>query len=155
MTYEIASKLWYYSNGELYWNISTAQQKKGKIAGYKHEIGIYKQVKYKGKFYYCHRIIFLLHHKYLPKYIDHINRIKTDNRIENLRECTVAQNIANNNGWLNKKLPKGVSRNGTGYIARIMQDGKQLRLGTYRTIEEAEQVYINKSKELHKEFSFA
>jgi len=155
MNYELASKLWYYSEGEIYWNLSIGQQKKGKIAGYKHEKAFYKHVKYKGKYYYCHRIIYLLHHKYLPKYIDHINKIKIDNRIDNLRECSVSQNIANNNGWHHKDLPKGVSKNGNGFIARIMINGKQIRLGTYKTIEEAECIYKQKSKEVHGEFSFA
>ena len=44
MNYELASKLWYYSEGEIYWNLSIGQQKKGKIAGYKHEKAFYKHV---------------------------------------------------------------------------------------------------------------
>jgi hypothetical protein len=34
---------------------------------------------------YVHRVIFLYHHGYLPPAVDHRNRIKVDNRIENLR----------------------------------------------------------------------
>ena len=48
-----------------------------------------------GKPFYVHRLIFLYHHGYIPAQIDHINRVKTDNRIENLRECTHSQNILN------------------------------------------------------------
>jgi len=47
------------------------------------------------KTFYVHRLIFLYHHGYMPDQIDHINRVKTDNRIENLRECTHSQNILN------------------------------------------------------------
>ncbi len=42
-----------------------------------------------------HRMIFLYHHGYLPRYIDHINTNKADNRIENLRETTHSPNCAN------------------------------------------------------------
>lgn len=42
-----------------------------------------------------HRVIFHMHHGYCPKVIDHINRIKTDNRVENLREATHQENARN------------------------------------------------------------
>jgi hypothetical protein len=47
------------------------------------------------KNFYVHRLIFLYHHGYIPDQIDHINRVKTDNRIENLRPCTHSENILN------------------------------------------------------------
>lgn len=48
-----------------------------------------------GKTYRYHRIIFMWHHGNMPKYIDHINRIRWDNRIENLREATPSLNRLN------------------------------------------------------------
>lgn len=43
----------------------------------------------------AHRLIFYMHHGYLPSLIDHINRNPSDNRIENLREATVSENHRN------------------------------------------------------------
>ena len=42
-----------------------------------------------------HRLVFLLVHRRFPKEIDHINGIKTDNRIENLREVSSSENQIN------------------------------------------------------------
>jgi hypothetical protein len=42
-----------------------------------------------------HRMIFLYHHGYLPKVTDHIDGNRMNNRIENLRDCTQAQNCLN------------------------------------------------------------
>lgn len=44
---------------------------------------------------YEHRIKFLLAHGWLPASIDHVNRVRHDNRIENLRAATPAQQTKN------------------------------------------------------------
>ncbi len=58
----------------------------------------YKYIIINKRRYLSHRLIFKLIHKKEPgTYIDHINQNKLDNRIENLREVTCAENAANTN----------------------------------------------------------
>jgi hypothetical protein len=104
-----------------------------------------------GYAYRCRRIngkncAFQLHSAILPKKegleIDHINRNKLDNRLENLRYATHGQNMANRSiGKNNTSGFKGVFKNGSGWIARIFQNGKFLNLGTYSTRREAAITY--------------
>lgn len=42
-----------------------------------------------------HRLIFLLHHGYLPEFVDHIDGDPRNNRIENLRAATREENARN------------------------------------------------------------
>ncbi len=71
--------------------------------------------------------------------LDHINGVRTDNRIENLRECTQSQNIANTKGTATSGY-KGVDKNGRKWRARITVAGKKMHLGNYANIETAAQV---------------
>jgi hypothetical protein len=99
MDFLTASSLWEYKDGNLYW------KKTGKIAGYLHKTG-YLYVGINKKTYRVHRIIFLLCKGCAPRIIDHVNCIKHDNRIENLREANDAQNQYNTtqrNSKTNKK----------------------------------------------------
>ena len=99
----------------------------------------YRQATVLGKLYSTHRIIFLYHHGYLPKRLDHINGVRTDNRIENLRECTSAQNKANSKGTAASGY-KGVYKMRRRWKAQIRVNNKDIYLGLYANIETAAQV---------------
>ena len=99
----------------------------------------YRTVRVESKHFLLHRIVYLYHHGYLPKSLDHINGVRTDNRIENLRECTQSQNIANTKGHAVSGY-KGVYRYGKKWIAQVQVNGKAIYLGYYANIETAAQV---------------
>jgi len=96
MTQELLKQMFEYRDGNLYWKIvKTNSINIGQIAGTNHCEG-YRQIKINGKIYKEHRLIWLYHYDVLPtKQIDHINRIRNDNRIENLRLSTNSENCAN------------------------------------------------------------
>lgn len=63
----------------------------------------YLIIKIKGKQFKAHRIVYALHNGKMPdNEIDHINRIRDDNRIENLRIATRKKNALNTNRKPNK-----------------------------------------------------
>ena len=69
-----------------------------------------------------HRLVFFLVHRRFPKEIDHLNGIKTDNRIENLREVSRSENEANKlRRW--KKNPDsglpGISKGKRAFTTKI------------------------------------
>lgn len=87
--------------------------------------------------------------------IDHINGDPLDNRKDNLRVCTNAENMRNQKLYANTVSGlKGVyrRRNGT-WRAQIQVDGKRKCLGYFKTAEEGHQAYVVAAKELHGEFA--
>ena len=88
----------------------------------------------------AHRLAWLYVHGAWPeKQLDHINRDKDDNRINNLREVDNKQNQENVGLWShNTSGYRGVSvrRNGT-FQADIKLDGKTVCLGVFKTVEDA------------------
>lgn len=86
--------------------------------------------------------------------VDHVNHKTLDNRRSNIRLCNQSQNNANGRGYKNRASKfKGVSRNGSGWIARIKKDGVCIRLGTYRDEEAAARAYDAKALEVFGEFA--
>lgn len=111
-----------------------------------------------GKAEYLHRLIFAYHHGFLPRMVDHINRNTKDNRIENLRPCTVAQNQYNSKRKSNNRSgAKGVvfhSRcKSRPWQAKIVVAGKVVSLGYYATVEEASHAYAAGAARYAKEFA--
>jgi hypothetical protein len=72
--------------------VAVGCRKAGSLAGTSHGKSGYWQVGVDGKRMQAHRVIFAIHHGFLPEQIDHINGDKADNKIENLRAATNAQN---------------------------------------------------------------
>ncbi len=78
---------------------------------------------------------------------DHVNRDRLDNRRENLRVVTKAENAQNRSGKGSRSLPRGVHRRGKGFQARATLNGTRTLLGTFPTIEEANSVVVAWRKE--------
>lgn len=86
-------------------------------------------------------------------YVDHINGDPTDNRVENLRKCSQAENLQNTLGVSKSRhLPKGVGWHTLRgkWRAYIGQAGKSQHLGLFSTPEQAHQAYLAAKAQLHK-----
>ncbi len=102
----------------------------------------YHRTKVEGKSYQSHRLIYLYHHGYIPKFVDHINRKREDNHIENLRGCTQSQNSRNalkRRDGVSKY--RGVSKHRNKWKACIRLNYKQHYLGVYDSEDAAALAY--------------
>lgn len=88
-------------------------------------------------------------------FVDHINRDPLDNRKENLRFATRAQNVYNAGPYRGRKL-KGVYKleGQERWWSQIAAAGKVMRLGTFESEIEAIRVYNAASKKYHGDFGY-
>jgi hypothetical protein len=88
-------------------------------------------------------------------YVDHINCNTLDNRRENLRLCTMTENMRNRGKYHNNTVGyRGVTfhKRDNRFQAQIRIDGKRLFLGYFLTAEDAHEAYKEASIKYHGEF---
>jgi hypothetical protein len=143
LTQEKVKELFSYdpNTGEVRRKVSVARNaKEGALAGWKNSEG-YLHVKIEKASYKLHRIIWLYVYGVWPTgVIDHINRIKDDNRIVNLRDATVQLNNINKGARKDSKtgVPNVTWRErDKSYQAACRRNGKQNYLGSYKNIDDA------------------
>lgn len=110
----------------------------------------YRVVRIAGKQFLEHRLAWLVFYGCWPSgVIDHIDGVKTNNRISNLRDVSQQQNIWNTNlpdrGY--DILPSGAFR------ARIKLNYKHINIGTYSSEEQARAAYLRSSRSYFGDFS--
>jgi hypothetical protein len=110
-----------------------------------------------GKLRMGHVMAWLIHYGSMPEnQVDHINGIRDDNRICNLRQATHSQNMMNRvTAKRSRSGYKGVAyHNQTGgYRAVIMKDGVSHSLGLYKTAREAYIVYCLEAMEMFGDYA--
>lgn len=116
----------------------------------------YVRIRIDGKLHSAHRLAWLVVHGYMPDELDHINLIKDDNRIENLRPATRSENQRNKGKQSNNTSGyKGVywdKSKGKWHARAQDANGKQKFLGSFPTPESASAAYNDFASNLHGEF---
>lgn len=117
--------------------------------GYKRFSFIHKG---KTKHFRFHRAVYLannpqfnIYDTSMENFIDHIDCVKTNNNISNLRVVTNQENQ-----WNTKCKGYTFDKEKGKYKAQITLNNKSIHIGFYDTEDEAHQAYLNKKKELHK-----
>ncbi|WP_343625387.1 HNH endonuclease [Roseateles puraquae] len=139
--------------GFFYWRAGRGKVKAGDKAGAVKASG-YVEVSIDYKSFLAHRLAWLYVHGALPPgEIDHVNRNRSDNRIENLRCVTASENQQNKGLQRNNSSGlKGVSwyARGECWQAFIAVDGRNKRLGSFPTKEEAFEAYCAAASRVHR-----
>lgn len=132
------------ASGALRWRRSRGRANAGDAAGVVNAHG-YVVVRVDGMLYPAHRLAWLwTTGQTPPRYIDHANGDRADNRWTNLREATQTQNNANQKRRSDNKTGfKGAMRTSRGrFRAEIRVHGRSRYLGTFDTPEAAHAAYV-------------
>jgi len=155
MEHDLVKELFDYRDGHLYWKKKTNKRHSiDKPAGTINSLG-YVVITLNGKKMHEHRLVWLWHGKELPVMIDHINRDKADNRIENLRAADYITNSYNSKLKTdNTSGVKGVSWCNT-YNKWIVQiyANKQKISKRFDLMQDAIDFAKQKREELHQAFA--
>ena len=156
LSQDLLHELFEYRDGFLFWKHKTRNGiESGTKAGTLNHHG-YVHIRINKKTYQAHRLIFLMHHGYLPEMLDHIDCDRSNNKIENLRPANNLQNQHNQKlSHKNKTGVKGVcfDKSKGQYLAQFRVNRTICRVGHFITLQEASEA-VQKARELkHKEFA--
>lgn len=149
------NELFFYVGGHLYWKKKS--HPKANKTNFRKPVGTtdargYLTVQFDKNIYLIHRLIYKMFTGKEPDYLDHINGISNDNRIENLKEVTQSENtfkgcIRKNNtsGFIGISYSKITKK----WCAYIGQNGKSKHLGYFDNIKDAIEIRkIEENKKL-------
>lgn len=146
---EILHELFEYRDGLLFYKSTGKEAKSLQYNGY-------IRVKINKICYLAHRIVFMMHHGYIPKSLDHKDGNKLNNSIENLRPATDSENNCNRKIHKNNKSGvKGVNwhKGNNKWCAVCSINGKQNLIGYFDNIEKAKIAVELFRKDHHGEFA--
>jgi hypothetical protein len=140
------------NTGKFTWIKKGKGRSVGDVAGYLIDKG-YLRITIQGEKYYAHRLAWLYIYGVFPKNgTDHINGIRNDNRINNLREANQSENLQNlsvssknTSGYIGVSLNKKTKK----WCAQIKSNNKKYYLGEYHSPEIAHEVYCKAKLEMH------
>lgn len=138
--------------GKFFWRVNISHGTVGKEAGAVHALG-YVEVSIDTKSYKAHRLAWLYVFGHWPEHeIDHVNGVRDDNRLANLRQATRVQNMQNKTRYKsNKSGTIGVYfHKKTGkWVSAIQSAGKRKHLGVFNSIDQASAAYQTAKREMH------
>ena len=141
-----------YEDGKLFKLINDAYHPTGNVNGQGYIITTFRKIRYR-----AHRIIwFLVKGEQPPENLDHINNDKTDNRIENLRVATTAQNAHNERTPINNTSGvKGIlwDKQTSKWRGQVKANGKKHCAGRHTDIKDAENAVRELREKLHGEYA--
>ncbi len=144
-------------SGVFTWKIVRPLSLIGEIAGHTSKQTGYRLIGVDGYLFLAHRLAWLYMHGEFPRAsIDHADRNRTNNSINNLREATKSQNAFNSPSRSTSKSGfKGVS-----WCSKTMKwratatiNGKQKSLGRHKELSNAVSAYNKFAEENHREFT--
>ena len=152
LTQEEVVKLFKYNpdTGQLFWKRPRHKRHLHEQAGCAHNKG-YRQVIIHGRGYLTHRIAWLMVYGTHPKEIDHINGVRDDNRLSNLRAVSRVGN--QHNARTRKDNTSGTpgvtfDRRHNRWVARMQVRGRRMSLGRFLTYEEAADARLSAKRSL-------
>lgn len=106
--------------------------------------------------HYAHRLVWLYIYGTWPEHgVDHINGVRSDNRLSNLRDADQTHNAANVGAYrTNTSGYRGVYRHHDGrWRAKIKAHREYVHLGLFATPEEASEAYKAAAKNYYGDFA--
>jgi hypothetical protein len=140
------------STGVFSWKKKRRGVKTGISLGSDNGFG-YLRITVLGKSVYAHRLAWFYVHGVWPETIDHINGCKSDNRIVNLKNCSISENNQNTHGPQvnNKAQTLGVSwhKKAKKWQAHICVYKERKYLGLFDDVNEAHKAYLKEKEKLN------
>lgn len=137
--------------GAFEWKADHASSLAGAAAGRVYPNG-YVTIWIDGRPHRAHRLAWLhVHGEWPSNLIDHVNGVRSDNRIENLRDVASRINCQNRRSASpsNKAGVLGVHRYAGRWEAFISHNRKSIYLGRFSTPELAHEAYLRAKREIH------